>query len=514
MSECYLIGIGGTGSKIVENYIKLCTTGLGPTNLWLGMVDQDEANGNVARAKASIENYQRLRSFIKREGKNNIGYETSFLKTDIKTHPEDSSWCPLPGVTPTLKEVFSYDLLNSSLKDSIDCLYHTEDELNLPLDEGFRARPSIGAAAILSQMNSDTPFWQRLFDALDEANSGKDIRIFLVSSIFGGTGASGFPSIARLLREIIKEKNITSGVKIGGALMLPYFNFPKPEADEEKQVAHADTFLEQSRGALDYYSRMFDNSDDKTFDELYIAGADPLIPLKYFEKGGNNQKNPPLMPEIYACLAASKFFESETIDESKIFHISRKNNLTFNWHDLPAVRENKMEVRNLIGQFTRTAIAFKEIYYPFLTTKWKNIQNESWFKILIRNENVDLSDDEMQYEIDRIKIFFDDFLEWLASLNFNSKAFENEKISLVKCEHFASLDNSNKFGMVNLHEKLNKFQLSIFDDLIEGTKSKNLAKVFVDMNYPKHHSNRTGFGQFLGQLYDSCQSLDKGRSDD
>ena len=45
--------------------------------------------------------------------------------------------------------------------------------------------------------------------------------------MFGGTGAAGFPSIARLLREIIK-KNITDGVKIGGALMLPYFSFLNP----------------------------------------------------------------------------------------------------------------------------------------------------------------------------------------------------------------------------------------------------------------------------------------------
>ena len=198
MSDCYIIGVGGTGSKVIESYIKLCATGLGPTNLWLGMVDQDEANGNVARSKTAIENYQRLRRFIKREGKDNIGFDSNFLKTDIKTHPEDASWCPLPGVTPTLKDVFSYDLLNPALKDTMDCLYHTEDELNLPLDEGFRARPSIGAAAIISQMNENTPFWQKLFDALDDANSVKEVKIFLVSSIFGGTGASGFPSMKRI----------------------------------------------------------------------------------------------------------------------------------------------------------------------------------------------------------------------------------------------------------------------------------------------------------------------------
>ena len=40
MSDCYIIGVGGTGSKVIESYIKLCATGLGPTNLWLGMVLQ------------------------------------------------------------------------------------------------------------------------------------------------------------------------------------------------------------------------------------------------------------------------------------------------------------------------------------------------------------------------------------------------------------------------------------------------------------------------------------------
>ena len=65
MSECYLIGVGGTGSKVIESYIKLCATGLGPSNLWLGMVDQDEANGNVARSKTAIENYQRLEILLK-----------------------------------------------------------------------------------------------------------------------------------------------------------------------------------------------------------------------------------------------------------------------------------------------------------------------------------------------------------------------------------------------------------------------------------------------------------------
>ena len=41
--------------------------------------------------------------------------------------------------------------------------------------------------------------------------------------------------------------------------------------------------------------------------------------LPSFEKGGNNQINPPLLPELYASLAASRFFMNESI-KNGIFH--------------------------------------------------------------------------------------------------------------------------------------------------------------------------------------------------
>ena len=108
----------------------------------------------------------------------------------------------------------------------MSCLYHPEEELELELDEGFRGRPSIGSAAILSRIHENEPFWQTIFNSIDSAKQGHEVRIFLVSSIFGGQGASGFPSIARLIRRILEQKGIKEGVYIGGALMLPFFSFP------------------------------------------------------------------------------------------------------------------------------------------------------------------------------------------------------------------------------------------------------------------------------------------------
>ena len=59
-------------------------------------------------------------------------------------------------------------------------MYHPQEELNLELDEGFRARPSIGAAAILSRVQENDPFWVNIFNAIDFAKAGTEVRIFLL----------------------------------------------------------------------------------------------------------------------------------------------------------------------------------------------------------------------------------------------------------------------------------------------------------------------------------------------
>ena len=61
-ADCYLIGIGGSGSKCIDNYTYICASGLGPDDLWMGIVDQDQPNGNVAKAKKIL---QIIKTYIK-----------------------------------------------------------------------------------------------------------------------------------------------------------------------------------------------------------------------------------------------------------------------------------------------------------------------------------------------------------------------------------------------------------------------------------------------------------------
>ena len=109
-ADCHLIGIGGSGSKCIDNYIYLCAAGLAPENLSLGIVDQDAPNGNVGKAKRNITNYQNLYRKFRSEGQNNISPESNLFKTKITTNVNDVLWTPIEdNVVPNLKELFEYD---------------------------------------------------------------------------------------------------------------------------------------------------------------------------------------------------------------------------------------------------------------------------------------------------------------------------------------------------------------------------------------------------------------------
>ena len=78
------------------------------------------------------------------------------------------------------------------------------------------------------------------------------------------------------------------------------------------------------------------------------------------------------------------------------------------------------------------------------------------------------------------KTFLMIFWNTVYSLIFNSKGAENEKISCINCEQFSSLDVTNKFGDVILHDELSKQQIANFSNNSKWKFSiavKNIYKI-------------------------------------
>jgi hypothetical protein len=202
----YVIGIGGTGAKCIEAIIQLASVGLfGEETLNLLFVDADENNGNLERALKSLKIYQDCQDL-------NLADKHPWMKTKIESF---GLWSPFANtsVNKNLGSFFEYNILKDdepTLGNLFDVLY-TSEEREANLDVGFRGRPAIGAA-VMSQVKLDAldyDVWGQLMNQLQkDTGGGKRPKVFLCGSIFGGTGASGLPTIGRLVHNKLESLKI------------------------------------------------------------------------------------------------------------------------------------------------------------------------------------------------------------------------------------------------------------------------------------------------------------------
>ena len=273
----YAIGIGGTGSKCLESLIHLAAAGMMPDKkeeLYVLFVDPDKANGSLERAVTTSECYKTF--------SNNPQLAQPHLlqtKIDSVANPIFSPFDDGDDDKPRLEKFFDYaglKLADDGAADLFEVLY-SEKERTTRLHEGFRGHPSIGAAVMAQTVFGGDGPW-KAFQA--KVAKDPDAKIFLAGSIFGGTGASGFPTIAKLIKSALDIKPIAA--QIGGALILPYFTFI--DADLDKQLkAKAEHFLMNTQAALEYYQR---SNKDLVYNAIYLIGDDSQVQLKNFSLGG------------------------------------------------------------------------------------------------------------------------------------------------------------------------------------------------------------------------------------
>ena len=510
----FLIGIGGTGAKCIEHLIHSCSAGLGPDKLWVGMVDQDEANGNVNKTKILLNKYINLRESLRNEGKNDLSNSSNLFKTNIVTN-NDSVWLPLKGADPSLKEIVLFDALKDEVKGLLNCLYDPQEK-EMNLSEGFRGRPNIGAAAMLATAaNEDDPFWSRIHKAIDAAKGGEEVRIFIIGSIFGGTGASGFPNIARKIRAIQSEKGVSTNVNIGGALMLPYFDYDVPDDIGEGEIyAKPNQFLDQTKAALEYYSKLFES--DKIFNQVYVAGSDPITRVSKFEVGGNTQFNSPLFVETYAALGALKFFseDNKIQDEQEIFHIGKNDSDDILWSDIPNVSVN-LNSRDYLMNLVRFAFSYNWMYGPALKGSWSKIKkysSEHWFKRLISSNTYDdtikastIGHEASQEIISSMQEYSQDILTWISDMNYSTAVDTDQKMKLIYADFFSEYSPKNNSNKISLKEKLSAGDKKEFKNLFHENENISLAKIMSNISYLNINKDQKGLGVFMDTLFRSCR---------
>ena len=437
-----LIGIGGTGAKIVESALYLFSAGVGPSpKVIVGLVDQDNSNGNVVRTELLLKLLVRLRGHFAAGRANRIDWRSSeadggcsLFGIDMEPLFEETAhWRPAPDGMPTLRHVMQHQDMQDDERALFDLLFRDEGaaaadaEQTMNLAEGYRGRAHVGAAALVSALDHDQPeFLERLVELMQASAGGEEVRIFLAGSLFGGTGAAGFPTISRMLhklRSTTNDKRIQGDkVYIGGALMLPYFRFGPP-GDPDANVITSAQLLPQARVAIDFYEGLL--QQERVFDRLYVSGWDQMFDLGYHEPGRAEQRNPALLPELVGALAAADFFTrpAAELPAPAPLVAARRSRAGFAWADLPAHDSMKRMLYDRLGRTLRFALWWHYRIEPALDER--NLfggLKAGWLKRLAGDTDWQVDTPEARKDLLQ---YTDAMLKWASSLRLFSEGVLN-----------------------------------------------------------------------------------------
>ena len=213
---------------------------------------------------------------------------------------------------------------------------------------------SILEAARSNNNNQLKSYVQKLIQA--SQNGGT--KVFILGSVFGGTGASSIPIIPQAISkaaEIISNgaANILNNAYFGSTLLTAYFNFKTPtgtELENQKIIATSDKFALNSQVAMMFYND--DATVKSTYQKFYMLGTsgidwNPMAKKEQTETitGGASQRNDSHYIELLAACAALHFLK---IPENELKNQKQTYNTEYLYR---AINDNgKLEFRDFVGQ--------------------------------------------------------------------------------------------------------------------------------------------------------------------
>ena len=542
MSRFMAIGIGGTGARCVEALLHVCAAGLGPDELSIGLIDQDANNGNLKRTQTLATTIARLKTGLRQEGVHKLSPRSRLLRTTIKLINGDGTWHPLTGASKNVTDAFVLPDM-PAVRPLFEALY-TKNEREMTLDKGYRAVPSLGAAIMGAKALSSDPFWKAVSDELRQAaGGGGGARLFIFGSLFGGTGAAGFPTLSRVLREHPSMQGVT-GYLLGGALMLPYFQFGERKVEDNELRGHASKFAERAEDALRYYNQLFENQ--KVFDDVYVIGWNPSIRLPYMDDGGLKQTNPAMIPELYAALAANRFFleDRETNTASRFFKIGAKQAGKIDWTDMPPASQGVVEnvgvarerARAALAQLLRFSFAFRRVFRPALSEEnWKRYRREEWLNRLVGQAEVSLDDPVVQGILKDLDAFSESHLKWTSELAAAGVGGDDNAADtpLYSYRYYGKkVDQDPEGWKIVLHDEfdgnlapiaegrrlalLEEGHRAGFRDLLAGEARAGLAlsELMERLTYDRIDLGHEKLGRMIGELHSACMSTQVSSADE
>ena len=528
----FVLGIGGTGMRCIESLIHMCAIGMfDETDLYLLALDTDKNNGNFARLKAVKDAYLNTKSL---EASGRTSGKDSFFTANLKYY----EFSPNYEVKSTFKDVFGYgdtQYTDQGKTDLADLVF-SKDVENFNLRHGYRAQTHLGSMmmyhSIIEAAKDPRPNQlQKYLQELISASQNGSPRVFILGSVFGGTGASSIPIIPQAISEAAAalsngSADIMKSAYFGSTLLTAYFNFKVPseaERNDQKIIATSDKFAMNSQAAMMFYQD--DATVKATYQKFYMMGTpgldwDPM--QKTSDKvsktitGGEAQKNDSHYIELLAASAALDFYHT---DESVLQ--TNKENVSADYVYRSVNDNGKFEFQDFVGQARSEEFAKKFGMLTITSILCNNPDYDFIAGLQSKDQRIDGYEDVNVEQIRSLKDYFslyhfkveeDNTLSegWLRQIY--RSAGQGDKF-LFAPEIFTA-DTRKEMGKADWNKKLYKEEGVGKDNLFKtgfSSKFDKFKDAFVKMNVEGKNSGSDIFTnrleQVIKQVYDTLVGI-------
>lgn len=328
--ERFIIAAGGTGAMCARAFIYMAAAGCANNDdrYHILLMDKDRDSDAVTACEDLLTNYNVMRMQMGLKPGTVTFPEIKVHKWNFTDEIVDEYVTRTGYAAGTLDSLTLKKLLNpagnAQMAQILSTMY-TQEELNIDLAKGFYGHPNIGAPVFsyvqdrflaTSVTKSDGTVQNNTFmtDLINELTAGKAY-VYLMGSLFGGTGATVIPNVVLALRTLhdsagnpVGETNLV----LGGTVVMPYFKLPICPADSTEKlasVAPADSkFAGQTRDALSYYheSGLLNNMMN-----LLLLGTTNLdVTSELYARGGVQNQHFHIV-NLLAASAANRFFKDQ-----------------------------------------------------------------------------------------------------------------------------------------------------------------------------------------------------------